>query len=300
MRRIARLRPAGWRQAPHGWEHEQAMAKRPRESSRRQGISAAPALPGKHARGEGAEPPDDRDETIAELREAVRARDDFLAIAGHELRNPLTPIQLCVQLIRMAEEAGDFAKIRAELARLERLLDRFLERTAVLLDVSQITTGKLRMTPRELNVSELARGVVENLAPMLARSGSELTAEIRPDVIGMLDEVGVTQILDNLLSNAIKYGEGKPIELTLAEADNAARITVRDYGVGIGAEERERIFERFERAVRKSGQPGFGLGLWVARKLADAMGGSITVIGEKGAGSLFTVTLPLNGRKIDE
>jgi signal transduction histidine kinase len=276
------------------------MEKRPRNNSRRKGVPATLPAASSDACGDDAEPADERDKIIAELREAVRARDDFLAIAGHELRNPLTPIQLCVQLIRMAEEAGDPAKVHVELARLERLLDRFLKRTAVLLDIAQITSDRLRLAPRELNVSELAHGVAEGLAPVLARSGSEITTDIQPGVVAILDEVAVTQILDNLLSNAIKYGEGKPIELGLTAADNAARITVRDHGVGIGAAERERIFERFERAVRKTTHPGFGLGLWVTRKLTDAMGGSITATGEKGAGSLFTVTLPLNGRKIHE
>ena len=276
------------------------MTKRPRDSSRVDNTPTILAPDHPRVDGQGAGPPDDRDRTIAELREAVRARDDLLAIAGHELRNPLTPIQLCVQLIRMAERIGDLVKIRAELTRLERLLDHFLKRTTVLLDVAQINTGKLRITPAELNLSELARGIVESHAPMLARSGSKMIADIQPNVVGMLDEIGVSQILDNLLSNAIKYGEGNPIELAIAVADNAALITVRDHGVGIDAAERERIFERFERAVRKTSQPGFGLGLWVTRKLIDAMGGSITATGQKGAGSLFTVTLPLNGRKIDE
>lgn len=275
------------------------MRKRSR-SSRLDSLPARAAPDHQLAGGHGSRPADDRDRTIAELRDAVRARDDLLAIAGHELRNPLTPIQLCVQLIRIAEETGDFGKIRAEVTRLERLLDRFLKRTTVLLDIAQITTGKLHITPAELNLSELARGIVESFAPMLARSGSKMIADIQPDVIGMLDEIGVSQILDNLLSNAIKYGEGKPIEFAVAAADNIARIGVRDHGVGIEASERERIFERFERVVRKTSQPGFGLGLWVTRQLTDAMGGSIMASGQKGAGSLFTVTLPLNGRKVDE
>jgi len=234
---------------------------------------------------------------ISELIQAVRARDDFITVAAHELRNPITPIQLCVTLIRTAEEAGDHSKIAAELARLERLLERFLKRTEVLLDVTQLVSGKLHLELTEINLSDLARGVIDGLRPLLTLSGSELAVDIAPDVIGQGDAMAFNQILDNLLSNAIKYGGGKLIELQLDEVDAHARLRVRDYGAGISAEDQARIFEPFERAVRKANQPGFGLGLWVTRRLAEAMGGSITVSSEKGTGSIFTVTIPLNSER---
>jgi two-component system OmpR family sensor kinase len=142
----------------------------------------------------------------------------------------------------------------------------------VILDLSQITSGKLRLVRSELNISELIRGVVDDLAPLLARSGSKIISDIQDNVAGLLNPVAVSQIVENVLSNAIKYGEGKPIELALTSDGGVACITVRDHGIGIDAEAQERIFGRFERAVRKTGQPGFGLGLWVTRKLAEAMG----------------------------
>ena len=108
----------------------------------------------------------DCDQRISELLQAVHARDDFITVAAHELRNPITPIQLCVGLIRTAEAAGDYAKVAAELTRLERLLERFLKRTEVLLNVTQLASGKLHLEAAETNLSDLAHGVIDGLRPL--------------------------------------------------------------------------------------------------------------------------------------
>lgn len=242
----------------------------------------------------------DPDATIADLREAVRAREDFIAFAAHELRNPITPIHLCVRLIREAEKSGDRSRVSSELDRLERLLNHFLRRTEVLLDVTQLVSGKLRLEPAETCLSDFARAVIDDLQALVARSGSKLTVDLAPNVLGFMDPVAFSQIFDNLLSNAVKYGLGKPIDVSLGRLKSRVRLIVRDYGSGISPEDQARIFEPFERAVKKNHRPGFGLGLWVTRRLTEAMGGSITVSSEKGAGSVFTVMLPLNPRKTDE
>lgn len=239
---------------------------------------------------------DSRDQLIADLRDAVRARDDFLAVAAHELRNPLTPILLCVELLRGAEQSGDKVKTSSELDRLERLIKHFIARTTMLLEVAQISANKFHLDPSELNLSDLVRGVVNDYMPLILRSGSALTTNIQNEIIARLDQLAVSEIVENLLSNAIKYGEHKPIELTLTTANDLAQIAVRDNGIGIDGRDKDRIFEQFERVVGREGRSGFGIGLWLTRKLAESMGGSITVIGTPGAGSLFTVTLPIKPR----
>jgi signal transduction histidine kinase len=243
---------------------------------------------------------DSRDQLIAELRDAVRARDDFLAVAAHELRNPLTPILLSVQLIRGAEQSAGNVKASAELDRLERLIKHFVARTTMLLEVAQISSNKFHLEPAELNLSELIKGVVSDYMPLVLRSGSELTINIQNEIIARVDQLAVSEIVENLLTNAIKYGEHKPIELSLTAANDLAQITVQDNGIGIDGKDKDRIFEQFERAVRREGRSGFGIGLWLTRNLVESMGGSITVVGEPGAGSLFTVTLPINLGRIDE
>ncbi len=230
---------------------------------------------------------------IEDLREAIKARDDFLAVATHELRNPLTPILLCLQLIRAAEESKDHAKLTHELDRLERQIKHFVTRTKVLLEVAQISSGKFRLDASKFNLSELIAGVVNDYVPLVNRSGSQLAVSIQNDVIVVLDSIAVSGIVENLLSNAIKYGQGKPIEISLTATNEMAQIAVRDNGIGIDEKDNARIFERFERAVGRQVQSGFGVGLWLSRSYVELMGGSITVFGEPGAGSLFTVSLPI-------
>jgi signal transduction histidine kinase len=237
---------------------------------------------------------------VDELREAIRVRDDFLAIATHELRNPLTPILLCLQLIRAAEASNDRSKLIHEIDRLERQIKHFLARTNVLLEVAQITSGKSHLDPSKLNLSDLISGIVNDYMPLVVRSGSALTMNIQNEVTAFLDRMAVSEIVENLLSNAIKYGRGKPIEIALTASAETAQITVRDSGIGIDEKDKARIFERFERAVHGQAHSGFGVGLWLSRNLAELMGGSITVFGESGVGSLFTVTLPTKQGKIHE
>jgi two-component system OmpR family sensor kinase len=240
---------------------------------------------------------DSREQLIVELRDAVRARDDFLAVVAHELRNPLTPILLCVQLIREAERSKGEVKPSAELDRLERLIKHFVARTTMLLEAAQISSDKFQFKPSELNLSEVVQGVVNEYMPMILRSGSELTTNIQSGVVAHLDELAISGVVENLLSNAIKYGEHKPIELTLTAAHDSAQLIIRDNGIGIDTKDKDRIFERFERVVGRAVQSGFGIGLWLVRNLVESMDGSITVIGKPGQGSRFTVTLPIKPRE---
>jgi signal transduction histidine kinase len=241
---------------------------------------------------------DPRDQLIQELRDAIESRDSFLAIAAHELRNPLTPIVLGLQLIRSAEESDDRTKLKHEIDRMERQIRRFIARTNVLLEVAQITAGKFRMEPSILNLSELTIGVVNDYMPLVARSGSEITVKIDDGIVAFSDRMAVVEIVENLLSNAIKYGQRKPIEIRLTSTDQTALLTVRDNGIGIDTKDTARIFERFERAVGRGSYNGFGVGLWLSRSLVELMGGSITVSGEPGAGSIFAVSLPKHPREI--
>ena len=243
---------------------------------------------------------DGRDQLIAELREAILRRDDFLAVAAHELRNPLTPILICLELIRAAELAGNHARAISELDRLQRLVQRFVARTNVLLEVAQITSNKLQLNTTEQNLSELVAGIVEDHRPLVDRSGSLLTTNIQQGVVAYVDRMAVSEIVENLLSNAIKYGQRKPIALTLMSRSDLAQIVVQDSGMGINEKDKERIFERFERAVSREVQAGFGIGLWLTRNLTQRMGGSISVVGKPGIGSTFTVTLPLRPKENHE
>jgi two-component system OmpR family sensor kinase len=278
---------------------EWVMSKNSRDSLRSEVPGSAGEV-GKLAGQVAACDTDGKDRLISELRDAISARDDFLAVVAHELRNPLTPILLCAQLLRHAEESGNRSKWLTELDRLERLIKHFASRTQMLLEVSRISTGKFQLEGAELNLSAVVADAVNDFRPIISRSGSEMITSIEEGIVTVTDPIVISEIVENLLSNAAKYGQGKPIEFILSAAGGLARIVVRDNGIGIKAADLDRIFGRFERAVRREEYSGFGIGLWLVRNLAESMGGSITVVGNVGEGSVFTVSIPIKAKEIHE
>ncbi|WP_224248584.1 PAS domain-containing sensor histidine kinase [Hyalangium gracile] len=235
-----------------------------------------------------------------EAQDAVRARDSFLSIASHELNTPLTSLSLNVQALHRAFQkaatgADGLAQetVGVKLHAVQRQISRLAKLIHELLDVSRITSGKLRLEPEEVELTTLARELVPRFADDLTRAECELRLSAPESaVVGHWDRLRVEQILQNLLSNAIKYGHGLPIELELTADAQWARVVVRDQGIGISAEDQARLFQRFERLASERHYSGFGLGLWIVRQILDAMGGRIHVRSEPGKGSVFTVELP--------
>jgi two-component system, OmpR family, sensor kinase len=245
---------------------------------------AQPARWGRHTR------------LVAELTQAVQARDAFIAIAAHELRNPMTPmlgyVEHILSLGRRPESRCPAAMIVA-LERLANQIAEYVKRATTLLDISRITAGKLRIELSVVDLSATMRQAVHRHRADAERSGCRLEPSIEGEVSGLLDALAIEQIADNLLSNAVKYGAGQPIEVSLMRHRAEARLTVRDYGIGISEEDQARIFGAFERAVTRREEGGFGIGLWVVRHLVDAMHGEIHVTSCPAEGSAFTVTVPL-------
>jgi signal transduction histidine kinase len=233
-------------------------------------------------------------ERIIELTEAVAARDAFLAVAAHELRNPMTPILAHVQrLSRIATTAGD-TEIARGLTRLEKLVEHYVRRATSLLEVSRMTTGKFSLQPEHFDLAEQLRETAETLLPAARYVGSALTVEAPDRVAVFLDRLAVEQVLDNLISNAVKYGGGHPISLTLTVTDTHATISVKDRGSGISPNDQARIFQRFERAVAQgSAIGGFGVGLWVVGQLVEALSAKISIDSKVGEGTTFTLRLPI-------
>jgi len=235
----------------------------------------------------------------ARREEAVRARDEFLSIASHELRTPVTSLQLATQgLLRLAR-SGSFEKaplgfIGTSLETAVRQSTRMAQLIDRLLDVSRIQAGKMELQLEEVDLAVVAREIVEHLREDLHNAGCALVLSLEP-VRGRWDRSRLEQVVANLLSNAIKYGAGKPIELRV-EADGAiARLVVADQGIGIPVERQHRIFERFERGVSSLHYSGLGLGLYIVRRVLLALDGTIKVHSQLGSGTTFTVELPVAG-----
>jgi PAS domain S-box-containing protein len=223
--------------------------------------------------------------------EALRARDEFLSIAAHEIRGPITSIHLTVQALLQRKLRPEALPRAFELIeREDRRLSRFVDE---LLDLGRLRAGRLQLQLEDVDLGEVVREVVKRVGAELATSGSSLTVAAQPDVVGAWDRFRMEQLVTNLLSNAIKFGLGKPIEISVSTSDGRARLTVRDHGIGIAPPARARIFKPFERNVSIRHYGGLGLGLHIVNTIVGAMGGSVSVESELGAGSAFIVVLPL-------
>jgi PAS domain S-box-containing protein len=233
-----------------------------------------------------------------QLKYAVEARDRFLGIASHELKTPLTSLELQVQsLTRLGRANPEVTlrddRVRAKCDAIVRQVERLTGLINDLLDLGKVASGRLGLMPEPVDLSELARTVVESQADAISRSRSDVTLQAPEPVVGSWDRRRIEVVLSNLLSNAVKFGDGKPIDISVRSAEGRALLTIRDRGMGISAADQRRIFERFERAVSEQNFGGFGLGLWVTREVVEAHGGRVSVESVHGEGSTFRVELPL-------
>src|SRR5512142_2382671 len=238
------------------------------------------------------------EESERHLKRAVQARDEFLLIASHELKTPLTSLELQVATLRrMAVPESrtllSDPKVQSKCETIVRQVDRLTVLINNLLDVARVASGRLELSPERVDLAELVRSVLERARDDIARSGSTVALSAPAPVVGQWDRLRLETVVANLLSNAVKFGEGKPIEIDVARVDERAALTVRDRGIGISSEDQRRIFDRFERAVSVRHFGGFGVGLWVARQAVEAHGGAIRVHSREGGGSEFAIELPL-------
>jgi PAS domain S-box-containing protein len=235
----------------------------------------------------------EREVVRQQLAEALAGRDEFIAVAAHELRNPLNVLVLLWRLLdRTSDRPGTtgerslFDKSRAQLARLSSLVDR-------LLDVTRIRSGTFDLYRENFDLNAMIRDVINRFA--IENPSVPISVQLEPDRIeGTWDRLRIDEVVTNLVSNALRYGMEKPIAIGAAVNGDRVTITVRDEGIGISPENLDRIFERFERVTARSKGEGLGMGLWITKQIVEAHGGTVAVESEPEKGSTFTVQLPLH------
>lgn len=234
------------------------------------------------------------------LREELHSRDEFLLMASHELKTPITPLTLQMQTFIQLFESGAFAAVEPErilrmlktsqgqITRLARLINE-------LVDVSRISTDKLELHLDNVSLNNIFNKVVEEFREEITRSGCDLSISAEEEVVGCWDSFRIEQIIINLLTNSLKYSAGKPVKMVISKSDdNHAKFCISDQGIGIGSEDHQRIFRRFERAVSSKSYSGLGLGLYITEQIVQLHHGKIQVESELGLGATFIVELPLN------
>lgn len=237
-------------------------------------------------------------ERTAELAKAVRARDEFLSIASHELKTPMTSLKLHIQIRKRNLEKGNLAMFTPDrlqqmfeddakqVTRINRLVDDML-------DITRLSAGKFTLQKDVTDLGALVHDVLRRFAPQLETQGIEIKLQTTLDAIGVWDYYRIEQVFTNLLTNAMKYGDGKPIHITITRESGMAKLCVKDFGIGISAEDQTRVFQQFERAVSPNSISGLGLGLYIVKQIVEAHGGEISVVSEPLKGSTFVVKLPL-------
>jgi signal transduction histidine kinase len=232
-----------------------------------------------------------------EVDRQLSLRDEFISIASHELKTPLTPVLIHLQVLQKLLGGSALAPPRPEklvqsVNSIEKQLRRFALLVENLLDVSRIRLGKLQI--RFEPGVDLGEVIEKTAGQFQGVSPSVIDLRLEGDLKGNWDRMRLEQVVTNLMSNAIRYGEGKRILVGARNDGDSVEIFCRDEGVGIPKDAQEKIFQRFERVSKIESYGGLGLGLFIVRQIVSQHGGSIWVESEPGKGSTFLVRLPLN------
>ncbi len=239
----------------------------------------------------------EREKQREELRRAITIREEFLSVAAHELRTPISSILLQTQSLieKLRNDKAPSEEVVDRLGSVERAANKLNKLIQELLEISRMTNPTATKLKR-LDLCEVVREVIARHEPLAKRQGVAIQVVLPKERLqGSWDADKLDQILTNLLSNALKYGCAKPVVVNVSRNNGEAILLVRDYGIGVKTEDRARIFRRFERAVSSEQYAGMGIGLWLCVEAVQSMGGNIEVLSpvDGQPGSVFRVTLPI-------
>lgn len=239
-----------------------------------------------------------RNKQILEIHKAISARDEFLSIASHELKTPVTSMHLQMQMLKRKMDKGE-ALDHNYVNRINQLALRQCKHLTSLiddmLDVSRISAGKMQFNFDEIELDQVVSGAMENFSVNLEEQNILVESKIESGIKIKGDVFRLEQVVYNLLTNAVKYGLGKPISIHVYREKNFGVIEVKDHGMGISKENLTRIFDRFERVISATNINGLGLGLFISKEIIISHEGYLSVDSKINEGSTFTVRFPLIG-----
>lgn len=236
-------------------------------------------------------------EDITEKKQIERQKDDFISIASHELKTPVTSMKMYAQILQKHPLLTNDKKASDMLSKMDLQMNRLTELVASFMNVYKLGTGKLRLHKKHFELPELIAEIVANFQYTVTSHTVEQNGESKARVFA--DPARINQVLVNIISNAIKYSpDADKAIITLTKTKEKVTVTIQDFGIGIPKDEQNRIYERFFRAKgKKEGKiPGLGLGLFISAEIIKQHGGDLWVDSVNKRGSTFYFTLPI-GKK---
>lgn len=233
-----------------------------------------------------------------ESKKSIEAREDFISIASHELRTPITSLKMRVDLLSMVVAKGKFPKevndvLQPIINELQPDVKNFTRLIDALLDISKIGDKELTLNKEECDISAIIKDEALKLRPIFNNQQTELIIEIEDGLNGACDNTRIRQVINNLLTNALKFGNKKPVSLIVKGDGLNLFLWIEDRGIGIPEVDFQRIFKPFERAVSDQHFGGLGLGLYITERIVKSHGGKIEVESKHGHGTTFKVEIPL-------
>ena len=232
---------------------------------------------------------------MQEAAELEKRKDDFISMASHELKTPITTIKGYTQLMKRDLEKQGLTEHVASLAKVETQIDKLSKLVSDLFDVSKIHAGQLDYAEESIDIDAFVRDIVETLQQISETHTLSIHGTSHQTVIG--DSARLEQVFENLVNNAIKYSpEADTVDIHISTAEDTVIVSVQDYGIGIPREHLSKIFDRFYRAHDNDNSKAFsglGMGLYISYEIVKRHGGDITVESAEGKGSTFSVFLPV-------
>ena len=236
-------------------------------------------------------------EEIEFRKEAERKKDEFISIASHELKTPMTSIKGYIQLLERSLDKDDIETVRTRLHKVQNQVEKLNLLIADLLDISKIESGKLKFNKKYFDFDDLASNIVENLQQ--ANPQVKIIKKNKIDAQIFADDMRIEQVIINFMTNAIKYApDSEEIHISSELKGNNLCFSVKDFGIGMSPEHQQKIFDKFYRIEETSERfQGLGIGLYICQEIVERHNGIIGVKSVLGEGSEFYFTIPINPEK---